>query len=178
MQTSDWQAIDQRHYLHPFTDYKGLAAVGSRIITRAEGVYLWDSEGNRILDGMDGMWCVNVGYGRKALAEVARDQLCELPYYNSFFQTAHPPAIELSSLLADITPAGLNRAFYTNSGSEANDTVIRMVRRYWDLVGQPQKKVIISRTWAYHGSTMGAASLTGMPEMHAQGGLPLSLIHI
>ena len=174
MQTSDWQAIDQRHYLHPFTDYKGLAAVGSRIITRAEGVYLWDSEGNRILDGMAGLWCVNVGYGRKALAEVARDQLCELPYYNSFFQTAHPPAIELSSLLADITPAGLNRAFYTNSGSEANDTVIRMVRRYWDLVGQPQKKVIISRTWAYHGSTMGAGSLTGMPEMHAQGGLPIA----
>ena len=179
METREWQDVDRRHYLHPFTDYKQLEAVGSRIITRAEGVYLWDSDGNRILDGMAGLWCVNVGYGRKELADVAQRQMCELPYYNSFFQTAHPPAIELSGLLAQVTPAGLNRAFYTNSGSEANDTVIRMVRRYWDLKGQPQKKVIISRTWAYHGSTMGAGSLTGMKDMHAQGDLPIpDIAHI
>lgn len=179
METREWQDVDRQHYLHPFTDYKQLEAVGSRIITRAEGVYLWDSEDNRILDGMAGLWCVNIGYGRKELAEVAQRQMCELPYYNSFFQTAHPPAIELSGLLAQITPVGLNRAFYTNSGSEANDTVIRMVRRYWDLMGQPQKKVIISRTWAYHGSTMGAGSLTGMKDMHAQGDLPIpDIAHI
>ena len=179
METREWQDVDRRHYLHPFTDYKQLEAAGSRIITRADGVYLWDSDGNRILDGMAGLWCVNVGYGRKELADVAQRQMCELPYYNSFFQTAHPPAIELSGLLAQVTPAGLNRAFYTNSGSEANDTVIRMVRRYWDLMEQPQKKVIISRTWAYHGSTMGAGSLTGMKDMHAQGDLPIpDITHI
>ena len=179
METREWQDVDRRHYLHPFTDYKQLEAAGSRIITRADGVYLWDSDGNRILDGMAGLWCVNVGYGRKELAEVAQRQMCELPYYNSFFQTAHPPAIELSGLLAQVTPTGLNRAFYTNSGSEANDTVIRMVRRYWDLMKQPQKKVIISRTWAYHGSTMGAGSLTGMKDMHAQGDLPIpDIAHI
>ena len=179
METREWQDVDRRHYLHPFTDYKQLEAVGSRIITHAEGVYLWDSDGNRILDGMAGLWCVNIGYGRKELAEVAQRQMCELPYYNSFFQTAHPPAIELSGLLAQVTPAGLNRAFYTNSGSEANDTVIRMVRRYWDLMEQSQKKVIISRTWAYHGSTMGACSLTGMKDMHEQGDLPIpDIVHI
>jgi putrescine---pyruvate transaminase len=178
-ETARWRQADRRSYLHPFTDYQQLQRNGSRIITRAEGVYLWDSDGNRILDGMAGLWCVNVGYGRHELAEVARDQMRELPYYNSFFQTAHPPAIELTELLAEITPAGMNRAFLTNSGSEANDTVIRMARRYWDLMGEPDKKIIISRDRAYHGSTVGAASLSGIPAMHAQGGLPIpDIVHI
>lgn len=177
--TAQWREGDRRSYLHPFTDHKQLHESGSRIITRAEGVYLWDSDGNRILDGMAGLWCVNVGYGRHELADVAREQMRELPYYNSFFQTAHPPAIELTTLLAEVTPAGMERAFLTNSGSEANDTVIRMVRRYWDLLGQPDKQVIISRERAYHGSTVGAASLSGMPHMHVQGGLPIpDIVHI
>lgn len=177
--TAEWQDADSRSYLHPFTDYKQLQQTGSRIITRASGVYLWDSEGNRILDGMAGLWCVNVGYGRHELADAARDQMIELPYYNSFFQTAHPPAIELAELLAEISPSGMRRAFLTNSGSEANDTVIRMVRRYWDLMEQPNRKVIISRERAYHGSTIGAASLSGMPHMHAQGGMPIpDIVHI
>ena len=177
--TSAWRDADRRSFLHPFTDYKQLEQTGSRIITRASGVYLWDSEGNKILDGMAGLWCVNVGYGRDELADAARDQMCELPYYNSFFQTSHPPVIELTELLSEISPRGIHRAFLTNSGSEANDTVIRMVRRYWDLMDQPKKKVIISRECAYHGSTIGAASLCGMPQMHAQGGLPIpDIVHI
>jgi putrescine aminotransferase len=171
--TAQWQDADLRSYLHPFTDYKQLQQTGSRIITRASGVYLWDSDGNRILDGMAGLWCVNVGYGRHELADAARDQMVELPYCNSFFESAHPPAIELAELLSEISPNGMQRAFLTNSGSEANDTVIRMVRRYWDLMEQPERKVIISRERAYHGSTIGAASLCGMPHMHAQGGLPI-----
>jgi len=171
--TSEWRDRDHRHHLHPFTDHKTLHEQGTRIITRADGIYLWDSDGNRILDGMSGLWCVNVGYGRQELAEAARRQLLELPYYNSFFQTAHPPVIELSERLAEITPAGLNRVHFTSSGSEANDTVVRMVRRYWDLAGQPSRKTIISRVNAYHGSTMAGASLGGMTPMHEQGGLPI-----
>jgi putrescine aminotransferase len=117
--TSDWQSKDQRHYLHPFTDYKALGGTGSRIITRADGVYIWDSDGNKILDGMSGLWCVNVGYGQKALIEAAYRQMQELPYYNSFFQTSHPPAIELSHLLGEISPPQFKHTFFTGSGSEA-----------------------------------------------------------
>ena len=143
--TAAWQELDRQHYLHPFTDFKSLHAKGTRVIVKAEGVYLYDSEGNRILDGMAGLWCVNLGYGRRELAEAAYRQMLELPYYNSFFQTAHPPAIELAKQLVDLTPPQFNRVFFTGSGSEGNDTVVRLVRRYWDLQGQPQRKVIISR---------------------------------
>ena len=177
--TADWQALDRQHYLHPFTDYKALAAKGARVIVKAEGCYLYDSEGQQILDGMAGLWCVNVGYGRRELAEAAYRQLLELPYYNSFFQTAHPPAIELARQLVDLTPPQFNRVFFTGSGSEGNDTVVRLVRRYWDLLGQPDRKVIISRRNAYHGSTMAGASLGGMAFMHEQGGLPIpDIVHI
>ena len=174
--TAEWQAIDAAHHLQPFTDYQSLHAKGSRVITRADGVYVWDSDGNQLLDGMAGLWCVNIGYGRKELIEAASAQMTELPYYNTFFQSSHPPAIELAKLLAEVCPARLNHVFYTNSGSESADTVIRMARRYWDLKGYPGKNVIISRRNAYHGSTMGGASLGGMSAMHQQGGLPIANI--
>jgi putrescine aminotransferase len=177
--TEAWQALDRQHYLHPFTDSKALHAKGTRVIVKAEGVYLYDSEGERILDGMAGLWCVNVGYGRRELAEAAHRQMLELPYYNSFFQTAHPPAIELASELVNLTPPQFNRVFFTGSGSEGNDTVVRLVRRYWELMGQPGRKVIISRVNAYHGSTIAGASLGGMAFMHEQGGLPMpDIVHI
>ena len=171
--TDQLQDLDTKHYLHPFTDHKKLAEERSRIITRADGIYLWDSDGNRYLDAMAGLWCVNVGYGREEIAEAVNQQIRELPYYNSFFKTAHPPAIELARLVCSLAPANLNRVFFTGSGSEANDTVVRMVRFYWSLKGLPDKKVIISRHNAYHGSTVAAASLGGMQPMHAQGGLPI-----
>jgi putrescine aminotransferase len=177
--TAAWQQLDRQHYLHPFTDFKALNAKGTRVIVKAEGVYLYDSEGQRILDGMAGLWCVNLGYGRRELADAAYRQMLELPYYNSFFQTAHPPAIELSKRLVDLTPPQFNRVFFTGSGSEGNDTVVRLVRRYWDLLGQPERKVIISRHNAYHGSTMAGASLGGMAFMHEQGGLPIpDIVHV
>ena len=171
--TSDWQAADSAHHLHSFTDTKSLAEQGCRVITRADGVYIWDSDGNRLLDGMAGLWCVNLGYGRRELAEAAYGQLLELPYYNNFFKTSPPTAIELAGLLAEITAPHLNRVFFTNSGSEANDTVFRLVRRYWDLAGKPGKEVFISRDLAYHGSTVAAASLGGQRQMHEQGHLPI-----
>lgn len=177
--TAQLQLMDAAHYLHPFTDHKDLGSKGSRIIERADGVYLWDSEGNRLLDGMAGLWCVNIGYGRKELAEAACRQMLELPYYNSFFQCANPPAVQLASAIAEVAPAHMSRVFFTGSGSESNDTVLRMVRRYWDLQGQPQRKTIISRLNGYHGSTVAGASLGGMSAMHAQGDLPIpGIVHI
>lgn len=165
--TLEWQALDNAHHVHPFTDHKSMRVKGTRIITRAEGVYVWDSDGNKILDGMAGLWCVNVGYGRKELVEAATKQLQELPYYNTFFQTATPPLLELGQKLAEVTPDGLKHFFYANSGSEANDTVIRIARHYWRMQGKPKKRVFIARTMGYHGSTLAAVSLGGMPHMHA-----------
>ncbi|MEF7615787.1 aspartate aminotransferase family protein [Aquincola sp. MAHUQ-54] len=171
--TREWQAADAAHFLHPFTDFQSLAKKGSRIITKADNIYLTDSDGHRILDAMSGLWCVNVGYGQQALIDAATRQLKELPFYNAFFQTATPPAIELAELLSEVTPPQFSRVFFSGSGSEGNDTVVRMVRRYWDILGHPQRSVIISRNNAYHGSTMAGASLGGMSGMHAQGGLPI-----
>ena len=177
--TAQWQAADSAHFLHPFTDFQSLARKGARIITRADGIYIWDSEGHKILDAMSGLWCVNVGYGQQALVDAATRQMKELPFYNAFFQTATPPAIELAELLSEVMPPGFNHVFFSGSGSEANDTIVRMVRRYWQVLGQPQRQVIISRHNAYHGSTMAGASLGGMSGMHAQGGLPIpDITHI
>lgn len=170
---ADWQDLDKDHYLHPFTDHKDLHEKRSRIIERADGVYIYDVDGNKILDGMSGLWCVNAGYGRQELVDAAAEQMQELPYYNSFFQCAHPPSIELATMLKAISPAQFNRVFFTGSGSESNDTILRMVRTYWDLMGQPERHTIISRHNAYHGSTVAAASLGGMKSMHQQSGLPI-----
>ncbi|MBA6141019.1 MULTISPECIES: aspartate aminotransferase family protein [Pseudomonas] len=177
-QTQAWQALSRDHHLAPFSDVKQLAEKGPRIITQAKGVYLWDSEGNKILDAMAGLWCVAVGYGRDELAEVASRQMKQLPYYNLFFQTAHPPALELAKAIADLAPAGMNHVFFTGSGSEGNDTVLRMVRHYWALKGQPDKKVIIGRINGYHGSTVAGAALGGMSGMHQQGGVIPDIVHI
>lgn len=176
--TERLQNLDGQHHIHPFTDHKALMEKGARIITKADGVYLWDSDGNKILDAMAGLWCINVGYGRKELADTAYEQLRELPYYNNFFQTTHPPAIELSKTLVDISPSQFNHVFFTNSGSEAIDTVVRMVRYYWALEGKPEKTVIISRENAYHGSTVAGSSLGGMKLMHEQGGTLTDIEHI
>ncbi len=169
----DWQELDKDHHLHPFTDHKALHEKRSRIITRAQGVYIFDADGNKILDGMSGLWCVNAGYGQQSLIDAATRQLHELPYYNNFFQCAHPPSIELAALLQEVSQPQFNRVFFAGSGSESNDTVVRMVRTYWDLMGQPQRHTIISRRNAYHGSTVAAASLGGMKPMHRQSGLPI-----
>jgi len=173
MPTHELQALDAAHHMHPFSTQDALAKRGARVITRADGVWITDSDGNRIIDGMAGLWCVNVGYGRDRLADVAARQMKELPYYNTFFMTTHVPAIALSQKLAEVAPGDLNHVFYAGSGSEANDTNIRMVRTYWAQKGKPEKNVIISRKNAYHGSTLGGASLGGMSGMHAQGGLPI-----
>ena len=127
--TARLQETDLRHHMHPFADHQELVAEGgARVIVRAEGSTLWDSEGKRLLDGMGGLWCVNLGYGREELVEAATRQMRELPYYNTFFKTTTPVAAELAADLAEIAPAGLSRVFFANSGSEAKDTNIRLAR--------------------------------------------------
>ncbi|SNS71076.1 putrescine aminotransferase [Sphingomonas laterariae] len=165
---------DIAHHLPAQANYKLIQDLGgSRIITRAEGSTIWDGEGHAILDGMAGLWCVDVGYGREELAKVAYEQMLELPYYNSFFRTATVPAVELATKIAGLLGGELQHVFFNSSGSESNDTVFRLVRHYWTLKGKPERQVFISRRNAYHGSTVAGASLGGMAFMHAQGGLPI-----
>jgi putrescine aminotransferase len=177
--TKELQALDAAHHMHPFTDGNALAARGTRVITAASGVFLTDSEGVEILDGMSGLWCCNIGYGRRELADAAHAQMMQLPYYNTFFMTSHPPVIALSAKIAELAPAHMNHVFFASGGSEANDTNIRLVRHYWAVLGKPAKTTIISRKNGYHGSTIGGASLGGMTPMHKQGGLPIpGIVHI
>lgn len=178
MPTAELQALDAAHHMHPFTDNSALAKKGARIMVSGKGVWLKDTEGHKILDAMAGLWCVNIGYGRTELGDAAKRQMDELSYYNTFFQTSHVPAIALAAKIAEIAPEGMNSVFFAGSGSEANDTNIRMVRRYWDIKGQPEKRIIIARKNGYHGSTMGGGSLGGMSGIHAHGGKIAGITHI
>tara|TARA_R110002124_G_scaffold74589_2_gene200158 strand:- start:1590 stop:2981 length:1392 start_codon:yes stop_codon:yes gene_type:complete len=176
--TAELQNSDAAHHLHPFSDHEALIREKSRVIVRGEGVFLWDSDGNRIMDGMAGLWCVNVGHGRREIADAVHEQMLQLSFYNTFFKTTHPPVVALSEKLAELAPAGFNRVFFAGSGSEANDTVLRMVRHHWAILGRPEKSHIIGRKNGYHGSTVAGASLGGMSGMHAQGGVLSGISHI
>lgn len=179
MSKKDYRRQDGKHHLHPFSDNQALARDGVRVITRAKGIYVYDDAGSQIIDGMAGLWCVNIGYGRKELGKIAKKQMQELAFYNTFFKTTHPAVVELSVKLTEIAPSGFKHFFYTGSGSESVDTMMRMVRHYWSQQGKPQKKIIIGRWNGYHGSTIGGASLGGMTSMHEQGDLPIpNVVHI
>lgn len=180
---SEIAAWDAAHFMHPFTDHQALSERGVKVITKAQGIYVHDSDGNTLLDAMSGLWCVNVGYGRQELANAAAEQMMRLPYYNAFFNTTNEPAVRLAKQLIDLAPPSgdqrFTHVFYSSSGSESNDSNVRMVRRYWDLLGQPERKIIIGRVNGYHGSTMAGASLGGMSGMHAQGDLPIpNITHV
>ena len=166
--TAQLREMDNSHHLHPFTDHAGLRGEGVRVVTGGDGAYIVDSEGKRILDGMAGLWCVNVGYGREELAKAAYDQMKELAYYNTFFKSTTAPAAMLAKRISDLAPENFNQVFFGASGSESNDTAIRTVRYYWQLLGKPEKHIIISRDNAYHGSTIAATSMGGMGAMHGQ----------
>jgi putrescine aminotransferase len=171
-------ALDTAHHFHPFTDHKAFHAEGgARVVTQGDGIWIWDAKGNKLLDGMSGLWCVNVGYGRKELAEAACRQMLDLPYYNTFFKTTTQPTTELAAKISSLMPKRFRHIFFTNSGSESNDTIVRFVRHYWKLKGKAYRNQFIGRRRGYHGSTMIAASLGGMEGMHAQGGLPLPGFH-
>ena len=168
LETNQLRQLDQQHHLHPFTDFRDYAANGGRIVSRAEHIYIYDSDGNQIQDAMSGLWCCSLGYSQDGIKKAVADQLMELPFYNNFFKCSNQPAVELATRLCDLAPGNFNKVFFTNSGSEANDTQIKFVHRYYELLGKPSKRLIISRKNAYHGSTIAAASLGGMRTMHEQ----------
>lgn len=159
--TGAWEK-DRAHLLHPYTDFSNFASVGSQIIERAEGMYVIDSDGNRLLDGIAGLWCVNIGHGRKDMADAIAQQVLDMQYYNPFGHSSNVPASELGAKLAELAPGDLNHVYYTCGGSTANDAAIRLVHYYFDMKGQHRKKKIISRVNGYHGATYVAASLTGI----------------
>jgi putrescine aminotransferase len=146
------------------------------VIVSAKGVHLTDSEGNRILDGMAGLWCASVGFGRDEIADAVAAQLKELTFYNTFFNTTHPPMVELSRALAEVTPPQFNRFFFTGSGSESNDTILKLVTYYWELMEQPERRIFVSRRGGYHGSTVATAALGGFGGMHKMHGVPVGNI--
>lgn len=174
-----WKKNDAAYHLHPFANTKKIKEEGCVVVTHAEGGRLWDSDGNKIIDGISGMWCVNVGYGRNELADVAARQMEKLPYYNTFYTTSHPPVIGLSEKLAEVTPPGFNHFFYCNSGSESVDTALRIVTHYWQALHEPSRKYVIGRINGYHGSTIAGAALGGIECMHQQlAFMPDNFIHI
>ena len=166
--TKQWQALDTQRHLHPFTDFNSYAKKPGRIISRAEHIYIYDTDGTEFLDAMSGLWCCSLGYSQPEIAAAVNAQFQQLPYYNNFFQCSNEPAVELADRLVKMAPEQFTHVFFTNSGSEANDTNIRLIRRYWDLKNQPKKRIILARTNAYHGSTIAAASLGGFSSVHDQ----------
>jgi len=154
--TISTSALQQKNAKHLIQSFSDLSYINNpqetHIISRADGVYIYDNDGKKILDSMSGLWCVNMGYGQQSIIKAVNEQMKELVYYNNFFGSSHPSAIKLSEMIADKTPDGMNKVYFCGSGSEANDTVVRLARHYWAAKGKPSKSVIISRTNAYHGS--------------------------
>ena len=153
---------DRDHYIHPWTDFSVFKEQGSDVMAESEGIYIYDAEGKQFIDGIGGLWCVNIGYGRHDMADAIAEQVRRIPYYSTFTHLTTPPAAELAAKLAEIAPGSLNRVFYGTGGSMANDTAVRLVHFYFNRLGKTSKKQIISRIDAYHGSTYLAAAITGV----------------
>lgn len=166
------QALDAAHHLHPFTDPQALHQAPPFVIERAEGAYVTGQD-IRLLDAMAGLGCVNVGYGRKELADAAAEAINTLSYYHAFSAVSNPYAAALAGTIASLTPDGLNKIFFANSGSEANETLIKLVHLYWRRKGQPDKRVLITRDYSYHGSTLATTKLNGNPAMLEAFGIDL-----
>jgi putrescine aminotransferase len=167
------RAIDLRHHLHPYTDHATLGEQGTHVITAAEGVWLTDDRGRRLLDGLAGLWCVNVGYGCTRIADAVNEQIRRLPFYPSFFNSTTEPTIRLAERLASLAPDSVSTTFFGSSGSEANETALKIIRSYQRLRGRPEKRKILSRELAYHGVTLATTSLTGLSACHGPFDLPL-----
>src|SRR5437773_3659415 len=173
------QEADKLFHLHPFTDHSQMRAKGTHIIESGDGCFLTDATGRRLLDGLAGLWCVNVGYGRREIIEAVREQMARLPYYCSFFNTTNEPAIRLAERLAQLAPARRKHTIFSNSGSEANETALKVIRAWQKVRGKPRKTKILSRTYSYHGVTLATTSLTGLPGCYQPFDLPLpGFIHV
>lgn len=175
--TKELWRMDRDHYIHPWTDFSVFKEKGSLVIAESEGAYVFDSDGKRYLDGIGGLWCVNIGYGNEEMAEAIADQVRRMPYYSTFTHVTTPPAAELAAKLAQLTPGSLNHVFYSASGSVANDSAIRIIHFYNNRLGRKSKKKIIARTDGYHGSTYLAMSMTGVAFDHQGFDLAPDLVH-
>jgi adenosylmethionine-8-amino-7-oxononanoate aminotransferase len=177
---SDYQNLwhkDQNHFLHPWAEFPRFEKHGSLVIAKGEGAYVYDAHGKRYLDGIGGLWCVNIGYGNLEMAETLAEQACRLPFFNTFVDTTNPPAAELAAKLAELAPAPLNHVFYGTGGSEAIETAVRTVHFYFKRLGKPHKKLLISRRQAYHGSTYLAMTLSERSADQASFHLATDLVH-
>ncbi len=170
---AELQEQDRKFQLHPFTNHADLHAAGTHIVQEGDGCYFVDETGRRILDGLAGLWCVNVGYNCAAIVRAVTEQMERMPFYPSFFNTTTEPPIRLAEFLAARAPARLNRTVFSNSGSEANETALKVIRGYWKLQGRPEKQTILTRTFAYHGVTLATTSMTGLPNCQTPFDLPL-----
>jgi 4-aminobutyrate--pyruvate transaminase len=166
-------ARDVHSLVHPFTDLARHAADGPLMIARGEGVFVHDEDGNRYLEGMAGLWNAALGFSEQRLVDAAAAQLAKLPAYHLFGGKSHQPGVELAEHLLRVAPAAMARVLFVGSGSEANDTAVKLVRYYHHARGRPEKRKIIARVRGYHGATLACASLSGLPPMHRGFGLPL-----
>ena len=167
-------ARDIKYHIHPHTNFRQHEETGSLVLTRGEGVYVFDDDGNKYLEAMAGLWCASLGFSEKRLAEAAYKQMLELPYYHAFSYKTHTPIVDLAERLVELAPQTVSKVIFQSSGSEANDAAVKLVHYYNNSIGRPEKKKIISRLKAYHGTTRTAASLTGLPNMHKHFDLPLA----
>ena len=177
--TSSLEQRDRDSLLHPFTradDFAAGRVPGQRIVQSASGIRVTDAHGRSVIDGMSGMYCVNVGYGRQAIVDAIAEQASELPYYHIFAGASHPKAILLAEKLIALTGGRMKRVFFGLSGSDANETQIKLVWYYHNIIGKPHKKKIIARQRGYHGATTMTASLTGLPNYHSGFDLPFALV--
>lgn len=170
-------AKDRDHFTHPWTDFSTFKESGSMVFAKADGVSVEDAEGRRYLDGIGGLWCVNIGYGRDEIAEAVAAQIRDIPYFSTFGHHTTAPAARLAAKLADLAPGDLNHVFYGCGGSVANDTAVRMIHFYFNQLGKPSKKQILSRKDGYHGSTYMAMSITGVEADHIGFDIDRQLVH-
>src|SRR5690625_802794 len=175
----DLMEMDKKHFLHPTSNIKQQQENGPAIIfKKGKGIYVEDIDGKKYIEGMSSLWNVNIGYGRKELAEVAKKQMEELAFSSTFSTYSHEPVIKLANKIAQLTPGNLNTVFFTSGGSESNDSAIKLARHYWTIQGKPEKRKIISRKKAYHGVALGATSATGIPEFWKVAGVSPEFYHV
>lgn len=170
--STNWQK-DVAHVVHPYSNLDAHDTRGPVVMTRGDGCYVEDENGNRYLEGMSGLWCTSLGFSEKRLVDAAMAQFNALPYYHLFNHRSHPPAIALAEALTGIAPEGLNHVLFANSGSEANDAAVKLVWYYNNQLSRPKKKKIISRLYGYHGVTVASGSLTGLVHVHKDFDLPI-----
>jgi len=167
---------DIAYAIHPYTNLKVHETEGPLVITRGDGVFVYDDGGKQYLEGLAGLWCASLGFSEQRLAEAAYAQMKKLPYYHIFASKSHDVGIDLAEKLVKLAPVPMSKVFFANSGSEANDTVVKLVWYYNNALGRPAKKKILSRIKGYHGVTVASASLTGLPNNHRDFDLPIANI--